>query len=544
MSFDTNARRQAKELFDALMDRLVKDLSTAAHEETEAAVTAVRKEADAAVAAAEKEADATVAATRKDADVTMAAARKEAEATIAAARTGTEAAAATARTEAEAAVAAARTKAEAAVFAARTEADERVTQARLETEKVAESQLTTARAEGEARLAAAQAMNAGLMESIEAARQEVKNFETRLHQLEEERTELLRARDKVAPAVEALEGETRRANELADSLENAVQETNMARQAASLARVEADARRQDRELALDRIGAALRSMDRATTPSEILDVLLEPLAHDFAKAAVFLVSAAGFTGWRARGLPASSDITKLVRALTTRTRVQVTANGGEPPIGLWGNPVAGAVALPIHAGDGVIGVAYAEDTEETSSHNVGRKITEMLIKHAAVRLTTRGKAAPQAAPGARTAGLTAPIAEGNRESAEYSPARQARRIKMRADIEVTLDGSASSLVDMSSLGAQVVSPLALRPNRVVKMTLKGAESALGCKVRVMWARFEQPHGTAAAQYRVGVKFTDLEPKAVDGFMASHGIEATTERARPPSSNCHGLRESA
>jgi hypothetical protein len=29
-----------------------------------------------------------------------------------------------------------------------------------------------------------------------------------------------------------------------------------------------------------------------------------------------------------------------------------------------------------------------------------------------------------------------------------------------------------------------------------------------------------------------VKFTDLEPKAVDGFMASHGIEATTDRARP------------
>ena len=51
MSFDTNARRQAKELFDALMDRLVKDLSTAAHEETEAAVAAVRKDADASIAA-------------------------------------------------------------------------------------------------------------------------------------------------------------------------------------------------------------------------------------------------------------------------------------------------------------------------------------------------------------------------------------------------------------------------------------------------------------------------------------------------------------
>jgi len=64
MSFDTNARRQAKELFDALMDRLVKDLSTAAHEETEAAVAAVRKDADASIAAAQKGADATVAATR------------------------------------------------------------------------------------------------------------------------------------------------------------------------------------------------------------------------------------------------------------------------------------------------------------------------------------------------------------------------------------------------------------------------------------------------------------------------------------------------
>ena len=62
MSFDTNARRQAKELFDALMDRLVKDLSTAAHEETEAAVAVVRKDKEAAVAATEKEADKTVAA--------------------------------------------------------------------------------------------------------------------------------------------------------------------------------------------------------------------------------------------------------------------------------------------------------------------------------------------------------------------------------------------------------------------------------------------------------------------------------------------------
>lgn len=468
MPFDAYARRQAKELFDGLADRLVKDLSTAARDETEAAVAAARKEAAATVAAARKE------------------------------------------------------------------AEEKAATARLDAERVAESQLAAARADGQARLAAAQAMNAGLLESVEAARQEVKTFEARLQQFEEERAQLLQAREEAGTALDA---EARRANELAESLEAAVQEANLAKQAASLARVEVDARRQDRELALDRMGAAVRSIDRATSPSEILDALLEPLAHDFAKAAVFLVGAAGLTGWRARGLSATTDITKLViprtsdslltRAVTTRKRVQVTANGGEPPIGLWGSPVAGAVALPIHAGDGVIAVAYAEDTEETSSQSVGRKIAEMLIKHAALRLTVKGKASPQAATAAGTARHTAQTDDGDREPVEYSPARQASRLKMQEGIEVTLDGSASSLIDMSSIGAQVLSPLALRPNRVVKMTLRG-ETALACKVRVMWARFEQPQGAAAAQYRVGVKFTDLEPKAVDAFMARHGIEATRE----------------
>ncbi len=127
-----------------------------------------------------------------------------------------------------------------------------------------------------------------------------------------------------------LEAETKRANELAEALEAALQETNLAKQTASLSKVEADARRQDRELALDRFGAALRTVDRANSPSEILDALLDPLAHDYAKAAVFLVGSAGLKGWRARGLAETNDIAKLViprgsdsllsRAVTTRKR--------------------------------------------------------------------------------------------------------------------------------------------------------------------------------------------------------------------------------
>jgi hypothetical protein len=210
--------------------------------------------------------------------------------------------------------------------------------------------------------------------------------------------------------------------------------------------------------------------------------------------------------------------------VTTRKRVQLTADG-EPLVGLWGGPIASAVALPVQAGEGVIAVVYAEDPQETSSQGVGRKIAEMLIKHAALRLTTKGQASPRPAGGS-----PAHVGEAPQPAVQYSPARQARRLKMREGIEVVLDGSSSSLVDLSSIGAQILSPLALRPNRVVKLTLRGGESALAGKVRVMWARFE-PQGPVAAQYRVGVKFTDVEPSVVDEFMAQHGIEDTRERAK-------------
>jgi hypothetical protein len=526
MPFDTNARRQANELFEALMDRLVKDVSAAAREETDAALVAIQKDADAAVAAARKEAEAIAAATRKDADAAIEAAHKDADAAID-----------EAHKEADAALIAARKDAEAALAAARKDVEGKAAKARAEAEKAAEAQLALVRADGEARLAAAQAMNAGFMESVEAARQEVKGFEARLQELDAERSQLLEARDEAEARRKA---ETQRATELSDALEAALQETNLAKQTASLSKVEADARRQDRELALDRFGAALRTIDRATSPAEILDALLEPLAHDFAQAALFMVGPRGLKGWRARGLAGTRDISTLIiplatdslltRAVTTRKRAQVTATEGESHPGLWGSAVASAVALPIHAGDGVIAVAYAEDAEETSSQGVGRKIAEMLIKHATLRLTTRGQASVAPAVLAQAPAAPAEADEATAASIEYSPARQARRLKMREGIEAVLDGSASSLVDLSSIGAQLLSPLALRPNRVVKMTLRGGESALACKVRVMWAKFE-PKGPAAAQYRVGLKFTDVEPKAVDRFMARHGIEDTRDRGK-------------
>jgi hypothetical protein len=176
---------------------------------------------------------------------------------------------------------------------------------------------------------------------------------------------------------------------------------------------------------------------------------------------------------------------------------------------LTGAPVLRAVALPVLAQDRVIAVAYAEDADHArGGSDTGCRIAEMLIEHATLRLTARPQPAAAHAGGG---------------SGHYSPTRAAKRVRIKEPVDVTLDGASSSLVDLSVVGAQVLSPNALRPNRVVRMTLRAGRSSVACKGRVVWARFEQPRGTAASQYRVGVKFTESEPQEIETFLTRHGV---------------------
>lgn len=474
MNFDAYARRQAHALFDTLADRLVKDLAQAASEEAQASAA----------------------------------------------------------------------------------------QARQDAEQAAETALAAARAEGEARLASAQAMNAGLLETLEAVREEVRTTQaaaqeevrsTQAAAQEEVRSTQAAAQEELRAAQSAAQAEIARVraeletrlDEREQALQAARQDARLAeealesaRQESAFARIEAEACRQDRELVVDRVRAALAAIDRATGPGEILETLIEPLEHEFSRAAVFMVGPSSLTGWRARGLDPATDITKLVilrannspltRAVTERKRLLVTATPNEPLSGVLGmsDHVRHAVALPVLAGGQVIAVAYAEDIDTASSSttfqeppkpfpSVACKVTEMLIDHAMLRLTTKRATADHAG----VAGAAQPEA--------YSPARQARRLKVQNGIDVTLDGAEGSLVDLSSIGAQILSPLAMPPNRLVKMTLRTRDAALACRGRVIWARFEQPRGAAAARYRVGVKFTDVNAKALDGLMSRHGIAEAT-----------------
>jgi hypothetical protein len=96
-------------------------------------------------------------------------------------------------------------------------------------------------------------------------------------------------------------------------------------------------------------------------------------------------------------------------------------------------------------------------------------------------------------------------------------ARDAKRVKIRSGTHITVDGIPGELVDLSVGGAQAVVRQMVKPNQIARLVLPTAAGQLICKGRIVWVLYEQP-GTSLSVYRFGVKFTDVEDKAVEDYM--------------------------
>lgn len=109
-------------------------------------------------------------------------------------------------------------------------------------------------------------------------------------------------------------------------------------------------------------------------------------------------------------------------------------------------------------------------------------------------------------------------------SLDYRGTRRAERVRIIEGVSVTVDGLPADLVDLSALGAQVVSRAVLRPNQRVRMQLpenKGdGRRALRCAASVVWASFEMPPGQPP-RYRAGLKLSGAEAEAVEQFALLH-----------------------
>lgn len=98
--------------------------------------------------------------------------------------------------------------------------------------------------------------------------------------------------------------------------------------------------------------------------------------------------------------------------------------------------------------------------------------------------------------------------------------RRAQRFKISGPLESLVDGNPATLVDLSSLGAQLLSATVLKPNQRVRMSLSDEHGTTRFNATVAWSAFEIP-SKSAPRYRAGVEFLDADHRIVSGYCLKY-----------------------
>lgn len=151
---------------------------------------------------------------------------------------------------------------------------------------------------------------------------------------------------------------------------------------------------------------------------------------------------------------------------------------------------------------------------ETAEDKAAAKITRLPA--------TPPKSTPPAVPVAAT-----PVSARKKPLPFSAQARDAKRVKIRRGTHVSVDGIPGELVDLSVGGAQAVLRQMVKPNQLVRLIFPTAAGQLICKGRIVWVLYEQP-GTSLSVYRFGVKFTEVDLRAVEDFMQDFGEESLAQ----------------
>lgn len=111
------------------------------------------------------------------------------------------------------------------------------------------------------------------------------------------------------------------------------------------------------------------------------------------------------------------------------------------------------------------------------------------------------------------------VDEAPKPALDQKGTRRAPRIRIKDGVEVAVDGNPAALVDLSAVGAQVVSPTVLKPNQRVRVLMESGK--VKCAGAVAWAAFEMPKGMPT-RYRAGIDW-GLTPEGpnVETFAKKH-----------------------
>ena len=105
----------------------------------------------------------------------------------------------------------------------------------------------------------------------------------------------------------------------------------------------------------------------------------------------------------------------------------------------------------------------------------------------------------------RGAGGAAVAVDEQKPALDQRGTRRAPRTRVKDGVEVAVDGNPAALVDISPVGAQVISPTVLKPNQRVRLVIGDAKHPVKCSGAIAWASFEMPKGQPT-RYRAGIDF--------------------------------------
>ena len=155
---------------------------------------------------------------------------------------------------------------------------------------------------------------------------------------------------------------------------------------------------------------------------------------------------------------------------------------------------------------------------------INRIKADPALSQSEIRLVSRDSEAPRTAGAAAAspapATAPAPPPAGPAPLLDPKGTRRAPRYKIAAGVEAEVNGNAATIVDLSTVGVQVLSATILKPNQKVRVTLVDPQGQVRCQAVIAWAAFEIPPGKDP-RYRAGIEFLDANAAAVDAFRIRH-----------------------
>jgi PilZ domain-containing protein len=365
-----------------------------------------------------------------------------------------------------------------------------ITQLCQAADREADAAIERARAEGAADVEAIQDIKQAELES------EIHNRMSLVAELQAVNEKLLQARAEGAALRLQLERATKRAGAVA---------TTSAPAANSGAPVDAIC------AALEALRTAMNQVSGARSGTNIVPTVVQAFGARFSRVVLCGAESRGFVVWKSFGFdPALQPKTVLAidpdsvlaKAAANWETTFTASPDGSTHRGMLHERVRYTIALPLVAKGRGTALLYAENLPDAGSAAedvVSGKIGEIIAEYVRSRLNIK---------------QTAGAADQPAQTAQ----RKARRVKMLDGTVIIIDNMDGTLVDLSSLGAQVVSSSAIKPNSAVRLILPTEAGGITCEARVVWVNVERNTGSRSPIYRAGMQFTDVKTGELDGFL--------------------------